>query len=95
MADGKLSMMWDLQSATMSHTANLQIPKGKKKTTPSDFNYYQKAKAKPKTKKQPKQVLSGMAAMVGLSPQEQAKLERLLAEKERRLKDANAQHQDR
>jgi len=89
MADGKLSMLWDLQSALMSHTANLQIPKGKKKTTAAEYNYYAKAKAKPKAKK-PKQVLAGMAAVMGLPPAEAAKLERLLAEKERRLKDAHA-----
>lgn len=76
----------------MSLTANMQIPKGKKKTTPYDFNPIARAKPKPK---KPKQVLAGMATVMGLPPAEAAKLERLLAEKERRLKDANAQHQDR
>lgn len=85
-------MLWDLQSNLMCLMANLNIPKGKKKTTPAEFNPYAKRNSKPK---KPKNVLREMAATIGLSPMEQAKLERLLADKERRLKNVRTQHQDR
>lgn len=37
-AEGKQQFAWDLQSCLLCMLANKDIPKGKKKTTPADFN---------------------------------------------------------
>ena len=84
--EGKQAFAWQLQSSLMSLIANVNIPKGKKKTTPHDFNPI--IISKPQTK-QKKSVIREMAAMAGLSPGDQAKMEKLLAEKERR-RNANS-----
>ena len=80
-AEGKQTFGWELQSAMMCLTANLNTPKGKKKSKPEDFNPFAKRRKKPKTKKS---VMLELAATAGLKPEQLADLERRLAEKEKR-----------
>lgn len=65
----------------MSLIANVNIPKGKKKTVPADFNPLLKKRPKPKRSKSP---MLELATAAGMKPAQVAELERKLAEKAKR-----------